>query len=80
VSASPLKVTGRVTLEPVDQGSKSEREAVVLRTAGGRSYVLRRQGGPAFGDANLQKLVGLSITASGIEVGRTLVMRDWSPG
>ncbi len=75
--ATALEVTGRVTLERLDQGSKSEREAVVLKTASGDSYVLRRQGGPAFGDAGLRELVGRLIIAQGFEVGSTLIMRNW---
>lgn len=77
---TPLNVRGQVVLEAVDRGSKSEREAVVLKTAAGASYVLRKQGGPAFGDSGLSHLVGRSISAQGVEAaGSTLIVHDWQP-
>lgn len=79
MDAAPLQVSGQVTLEAVDQGSKSERNAVVLKADSGRTYFLRRQGGPAFGDHQLDELVGRRIAAEGVEFGRTLIMRDWTP-
>jgi hypothetical protein len=77
MDARPLKVTGKVLRENVDAGSKSEREAVVLETGAGSKLVLRSQNGPAFGDTTLDELVGCSITATGVQVGRTLIMKDW---
>jgi hypothetical protein len=73
----PLHVTGRVIRQRIDRGSKSERDAVLLETVSGESFVLRRKGGPAFGDQSLNDLVGQSITVNGIEHGHLLIMQDW---
>ena len=74
-----LKVSGTVRRGRVDVGSKSERDALLLDAAGGKSYVLRRQGGPAMGaDATLDGLVGRSIEAEGFDLGSTLIMKDWA--
>jgi hypothetical protein len=73
----PVRICGTVTREAVDAGSKSERDAVVLKTDDDRSYVLRRRGGPAFGDSVLDELVGTSIAASGLDMGNLLIMSDW---
>lgn len=72
-----LHVTGRVIRQAVAKGSKSERDAVMLETASGEAFVLRRQGGPAFGDTALDALVGHSIAADGVGLGQLLIMRDW---
>jgi hypothetical protein len=72
-----VTVTGKVTAEPTDIGSKSERTAVVLETEEGQKFVLQRQTGPSFGDSALDKLVGEKITTNGFADGRTLIMEDW---
>lgn len=72
-----LQVSGMVRHRTVAEGSKSEREAVVLDAQDGASYVLRRKGGPAFGDDQLDHLVGQSIAAEGIGFGQVLIMHDW---
>jgi hypothetical protein len=63
---------GRVTRAEIGKGSKSERSAVVLDSAGGR-YVLRRKGGNAYLDPELDRLVGREIEAEGELSGRTLI-------
>lgn len=71
----PLRVTnqrGRVVREPHARGSKSERVAVFLETNRGR-LVLRRKGGPAFGDADLGRYVGRQVECDGFVVGDTLL-------
>jgi hypothetical protein len=73
----PVSVAGKVTRSLVHPGSKSERNAVVLETAEGRRYILRRHDGPAFADPELEPLVGKSLVAEGLETGDTLIMRDW---
>lgn len=78
MGARALETSGRVERDTADVGSKSERAAVVLTTREGDRYVLRRQNGPAFGDDELDALVGRQIRASGVAVGDTLVMRDWA--
>jgi hypothetical protein len=77
MSLAPIKLHGQVVRERVDLGSKSERSAVLLRATDGKSYVLRRKDGPAFGDTSLDTLVGSSIDVEGLTVGSTLIMHDW---
>jgi hypothetical protein len=77
MSATSLRVTGKVVRETVSPGSKSEQATVVLKTSAGRSYILRRQGAAAFGDTGFDPMVGKSITAQGVEVGSTFIVRDW---
>ncbi len=67
---------GLVLRTAVAAGSKSEREAVVLRTADG-DYVLRLPGGPAFADPRLDALVGKRIRADGDVSASTLIVRTW---
>jgi hypothetical protein len=55
---------GTVVEAPLARGSKSEHLAPCLQTAQER-YVLRRRGGPAFGDATLARLVGHAVECDG---------------
>lgn len=73
--SQPIPVTGvrgRVTRGPYAQGSKSEREAVFIETAGGR-YLLRRKTGPVFGDGELEQYVGHDVVCDGFLVGTSLL-------
>ncbi|ESX03905.1 hypothetical protein X769_15585 [Mesorhizobium sp. LSJC268A00] len=72
-----VTITGKVTSERTDIGSKSERDAVVLETDEGQKFVLQRQTGPSYGDHALDKLVGEKITTNGFADGDTLIMEDW---
>ena len=72
-----MKVAGRVARRPVAVGSKSEREAVVLEAEDGAVWVLRRRGGLAFDDAELERLVGRSCTVYGEALGTTLLADGW---
>jgi len=65
---------GLVLRTAVATGSKSEREAVVLRTPDA-DYVLRLAGGPAFADPRLDALVGKRIRAEGQVSAGTLIVR-----
>jgi hypothetical protein len=67
---------GQVARKLFGQGSKSEREAVVLRT-GEAEYVLRREGGNPFVDPVLDDLVGGEIECEGIVHGYTLIISRW---
>lgn len=68
---------GTVTRRLVAEGSKSEREAVVLDT-GAATLVLRRQGANPFEiDPELDGLVGRRIRAQGSERGQTLILDRW---
>ena len=71
-----MRRSGLVVRRRVFAGSKSERDAVMLRTGGG-DLVLRRADGPAFGDRALDALEGKSIDAEGELVGNTFVMTGW---
>ena len=67
---------GKVVLQQVSEGSKSEHEAVVLLTDDG-PMKLRRPGGNPFNDAELRKLVGHEITCDGQIHQRQLLMTRW---
>lgn len=71
------KITGKVSRRRIAPGSKSERVGVVLQDDAGRSYVLRRAGGHPFYDKALDRLVGKTITATGLVSGRSFIMDDW---
>jgi hypothetical protein len=68
---------GKVVQETVSEGSKSERSAVTLHSTDGKTYVLRREGGPAFADPGLLPLVGHSIKADGIVADHLLILQKW---
>ena len=68
---------GKVAMRPFAVGSKSERAAVWLDTAGG-SFILRRQGANPLYDPELETLVGKTIKARGEVSDRTLTIADWS--
>lgn len=67
-----MRVVGRVTRGEVAKGSKSEHDAVLLESPDGR-YILRRKGGNAFQDPELDRLVGQEIEAEGELAGQTLI-------
>jgi hypothetical protein len=46
------------------RGSKSERNAPFLQTVDQR-YLLRRRGGPSYGDATLARFVGHAVECDG---------------
>jgi hypothetical protein len=72
-----MQLRGKVVRKSVGTGSKSEREAVVLVTPDAE-YVLRRSGGNAFADAELDALVGATIRASGTLHGYTFLIDSWA--
>jgi hypothetical protein len=72
------KIMGTVMQALISPGSKSEHRGVVLRTARGDELILRRAGGNAFRDETLEALVGTTITGTGIVVGQTFIMQDWT--
>jgi hypothetical protein len=78
MDAERQRLSGAVIRKLIAQGSKSEREAVILRTQDGGEYILRRRGGNAFSDAQLDKLVGSSIAADGLVAGQTYIMNNWN--
>lgn len=78
MSHENVEIAGHVTQEVINRGSKSEHDAVVLRTPKGQLYVLRRVGGPAFFDPVLKDLVGQSILAEGVSTRDVLFLRSWT--
>jgi hypothetical protein len=72
-----MDYTGRVVKKPFGVGTKSAHDAVMLVTDSG-DYVLRRLGGNAFRDPELERLVGHSIRCEGRVHGYTLIMSHWS--
>jgi hypothetical protein len=71
------RISGVVTRTRIAPGSKSDHVGVVLRTEKGEEYALRRMGGNAFHDEQLEKLVDTTITATGVIAGNTFIMKDW---
>ncbi|MFO1396775.1 MAG: hypothetical protein U1F48_06900 [Burkholderiales bacterium] len=71
-----MRCEGVVLRTAVAAGSKSGREAVVLRTDAG-DFVLRLAGGPAFADPRLDALVGKRIRAEGDVSAGTLIVHAW---
>jgi hypothetical protein len=67
---------GQVVRKVVGQGSKSEHAAVVLVSDSGH-FVLRRNGGNAFMDPELDQLVGKRICGAGSIAGATFIMDEW---
>jgi hypothetical protein len=71
-----MEFKGRVVKRAFAVGSKSEHQAVVLTTPDG-DYVLRRPGGNAFRDPELDRLVGKTLAVRGSVHGNLLMMSDW---
>jgi hypothetical protein len=69
--------SGSVVKRPFGVGSKSERDAILLVTKD-KDYVLRRQGGNAFFDPALEKLVGKQVRCTGVVTGYTLLVSDYA--
>ena len=67
---------GRVVRRPFAVGSKSQHNAVMLDTPDG-SYVLRRKGGNAFRDPELDALVGKNVSVEGKLHNYTLIISDY---
>lgn len=74
-SSAPERVeglTGNVVRGSYGRGSKSEHEAVFLQARDAR-YLLRRKSGPAYGDRELESLVGCRVECAGFLLGDTLL-------
>jgi hypothetical protein len=72
-----MEFTGQVVKKPFGVGSKQEHEAVMLVTDSGE-YVLRRAGGNAFSDPDLERLVGKRIRCQGTTFNYTLIITAWT--
>jgi len=69
---------GRVARKRVSAGSKHEHDALVLITADGTEYRLRRQGGNPFRDPELDYLEGKEIECEGEERDAQIIMSRWA--
>jgi hypothetical protein len=69
-------VEGDVVRRRMGVGSKSERDAVVIDT-GDATFVLRRRGGNAFADPQLDALVGRRARLEGTSMSATFVVDRW---
>lgn len=71
-----ITVTGVVSVETRDQGSKSERNALLLKTDAGETHVLRNNDAQSFGDHSMDPLVGKTIITEGLANGSTLIVQS----
>lgn len=76
MAAEKVEFLGKVARQTIDIGSKSERDAIVLKLGDGVHYVLRSAKGPSFGDTGFESLVGALVKVSGTAIGRTLIVRN----
>ncbi len=72
-----MRFKGIVKRMRVNIGSKSEHDAVVLVTAQGKQYKLRRLGGNPFHDEELIKLDGMEISGEGELLNTELLLTHW---
>ena len=70
-----MRFAGRVLRGRIAEGSKSEREAVLIDLPQGR-YVLRRRDGNAFSDPELDRLVGSEVEGEGNIAGQTMIATE----
>jgi hypothetical protein len=73
---SDVTLTGTVIRKRFGAGSKSDRMAVSLKTDEGE-YVLRKKGGLAYADPDLEALVGKRLRCTGTLAGYTFLMTRW---
>lgn len=69
-------LAGPVIKKTISEGSKSERQAVVL-VVGNKEYVLRQDGGNPLKDPVLDALVGKNIKCEGRILGHCFILSDW---
>lgn len=67
---------GTVVKKLVHEGSRDEREAIVLQT-NKKEYILRQQGGNPLKDPELEELIGKSIKGDGKVLNNTFILSDW---
>lgn len=70
-------LTGSVIKKLIAEGSKSEREAVLL-VVGEKEYILRQKGGNPYNDPELNELVGKKLKCDGKFIGgHVFLLEDW---
>ena len=72
-----MEITGFVVKELYAPGSKSEREAVMIRTQEGQ-FLLQRVGGNPFKDEVLENLVGKRISGKGSKTPVSIILTEWT--
>ena len=70
-------IDGVVFRAPYGVGSKSEHEAVMIRTASG-DFLVRRRECFDFIDEEIGALAGRRITGEGLTTETTVILDDWS--
>jgi len=70
-------LTGTVFRELYAPGSKSERQAVMIRTAEGTKLLLQRRDGNPFADPVMDDLVDKTIEAEGDLTPVSFIMERW---
>lgn len=73
----PTRLQGRVERRVLAQGTKSEHVGIVLVTADGQAWKLRRIGANPFRDPVLDQLEGLTITVTGRAEGVNFFFEQW---
>lgn len=74
-----MQLTGKVVHLNVSSDSKSARKAVMLETDEHEgAWYLRRKGGNAFQDPQLDALVGQTLTFEGELHGNTFIVSSWA--
>ena len=71
-----MKIEGEVFKKAVGKKSKTEYEAICIKT-GKQSYVLRQPGQSPFKNSELEKLVGKQIKAEGELVKDIFFVSEW---
>lgn len=71
------RLRGLLSVERIEAGSKSERDALILH-CGDESYVVRRVGDNPFEPSSLSHLAGQVVEAQGDIEGCNLYITRWS--
>ncbi|PYP83329.1 MAG: hypothetical protein DMG65_24605 [Candidatus Angelobacter sp. Gp1-AA117] len=74
-----MQIRGQVILKRIAPGSKSERDAFVLKSAAG-DFVLRKQGAnPFVQDTEFNTVLGREIDVEGRVLDYLLLVDSWKP-
>jgi hypothetical protein len=70
-------VEGRVNRDTYAAGTKGEHSALILTATDGSRYLLRRLGGPAYADPDLDPLEGHRVSVTGLIHRDVFLIEDW---